>query len=190
MRLRLETRKKSAKRPETFSPCRVRGLVRAPQIPTVPCPNSKPWNPRSSRPLPPRRTKPSWKRSGVAALGKKGSVSEQLKTLGKLSPEERREMGPAINGLKARVGEALGARREVLQEAALNARLEAERVDVTLPLRAAPSETGRIHPVSQVIDELTAIFADMGFSIAEGPDVETDHLNFHRAELPGRPSGA
>ncbi|WP_425088745.1 phenylalanine--tRNA ligase subunit alpha [Stappia sp.] len=120
----------------------------------------------------------------VAALGKKGSVSEQLKTLGKLSPEERREMGPAINGLKHRVGEALGARREVLQEAALNARLEAERVDVTLPLRAAPSETGRIHPVSQVIDELTAIFADMGFSIAEGPDVETDHLNFTALNFP------
>ncbi|MBC00776.1 MAG: phenylalanine--tRNA ligase subunit alpha [Rhodobacteraceae bacterium] len=120
----------------------------------------------------------------VAALGKKGSVSEQLKTLGKLSPEERREMGPAINGLKHRVGEALGARREVLQEAALNARLEAERVDVTLPLRSAPSETGRIHPVSQVIDELTAIFADMGFSIAEGPDVETDHLNFTALNFP------
>lgn len=120
----------------------------------------------------------------VAALGKKGSVSEQLKTLGKLSPEERREMGPAINGLKARVGEALGARREILQEAALNARLEAERVDVTLPLRMAPSETGRIHPVSQVIDELTAIFADMGFSIAEGPDVETDHLNFTALNFP------
>ncbi|WP_029057609.1 phenylalanine--tRNA ligase subunit alpha [Stappia stellulata] len=120
----------------------------------------------------------------VAALGKKGSVSEQLKTLGKLSPEERREMGPAINGLKQRVGEALGARREVLQEAALNARLEAERIDVTLPLRAAPSEAGRIHPVSQVIDELTAIFADMGFSIAEGPDVETDHLNFTALNFP------
>ena len=93
-------------------------------------------------------------------------------------------MGPAINGLKHRVGEALGARREVLQEAALNARLEAERVDVTLPLRSAPSETGRIHPVSQVIDELTAIFADMGFSIAEGPDVETDHLNFTALNFP------
>jgi phenylalanyl-tRNA synthetase alpha chain len=120
----------------------------------------------------------------IGALGKKGSVSEKLKTLGSLSPEERREAGPAINGLKQRVGEAIQARKEVLQEAALDARLAAERVDVTQPLRPAPSETGRIHPVSQVIDELTAIFADMGFSIAEGPDIETDHLNFTQLNFP------
>jgi phenylalanyl-tRNA synthetase alpha chain len=120
----------------------------------------------------------------IAALGKKGSVSEKLKTLGSLSPDERREMGPAINGLKTRVTDALAARRELLQDAALDARLETERVDVTLPLRAAPAEAGRIHPVSQVIDELTAIFADMGFSIAEGPDIETDHLNFTQLNFP------
>jgi len=129
-------------------------------------------------------TEPELDEVRVAALGKKGSISEKLKTLGKLSPEERREMGPAINGLKTRVGEAIAARKAVLQEAALNARLEAERVDVTLPLRPAPSITGRIHPVSQVIDELTAIFADMGFSIAEGPDIETDYLNFTALNFP------
>ncbi len=125
----------------------------------------------------------------VAALGKKGSVSEKLKTLGKMTPEERQAMGPAINGLKARVTEALASRRDVLKEAALAAKLEADRVDVTLPLRRAPAEEGRIHPVSQVIDELTAIFADMGFSIAEGPDIETDYLNFTALNFPeGHPA--
>ncbi|GGE89501.1 hypothetical protein GCM10007285_16190 [Stappia taiwanensis] len=120
----------------------------------------------------------------IATLGKKGSVSERLKMLGKVSPEERRELGPAINGLKARVGEALAARKAVLQEEALTARMEAERVDISLPLRRPPAEEGRVHPVSQVIDELTAIFADMGFSIAEGPDIETDHLNFTALNFP------
>ncbi|NRG16202.1 phenylalanine--tRNA ligase subunit alpha [Rhizobiales bacterium] len=125
----------------------------------------------------------------VSALGKKGSVSEKLKTLGKMTPEERQVMGPAINGLKARVGEALAARKEELGAKALEARLLAERVDVTLPLRNAPAEEGRIHPVSQVIDELTAIFADMGFSIAEGPDIETDYFNFTALNFPeGHPA--
>ena len=123
-------------------------------------------------------TEPALDDVRVSALGKKGTISEKLKTLGKVSPEERRVLGPAINGLKARVGDAIAARKAVLQEAALNARLEAERIDVSLPLRSAPATAGRIHPVSQVIDELTAIFADMGFAVAEGPDIETDHLNF------------
>jgi phenylalanyl-tRNA synthetase alpha chain len=72
-----------------------------------------------------------------------------------------------------------GARRAAL----------AETIDVTLPVRSSPAERGRIHPISQVIDEITAIFADMGFSVAEGPDIETDYLQFHRAELPRGPSG-
>jgi phenylalanyl-tRNA synthetase alpha chain len=104
----------------------------------------------------------------VAALGKKGSISEQMKTLGKMSPEERKTMGPALNGLKDRVTDAIAARKTVLAEAALEARLASERVDVTLPMRPSPVESGRIHPVSQVIDEITAIFGDMGFAIAEG----------------------
>ncbi|GJE26077.1 phenylalanine--tRNA ligase subunit alpha [Methylobacterium organophilum] len=125
----------------------------------------------------------------VAALGKKGSVSELLKTLGAMSPEERRERGPLINGLRDRVSGAIAAKREALAEAALEARLKAERVDVTLPLREAPQVRGRIHPISQVIDEITAIFADMGFSVAEGPDVETDELNFTALNFPeGHPA--
>ncbi|HEY5819839.1 MAG TPA: phenylalanine--tRNA ligase subunit alpha [Mesorhizobium sp.] len=114
----------------------------------------------------------------VAALGKKGSVSELLKTLGSMTAEERQVKGPEINGLKNRVTEALTARKSELKDAAITARLAAEKVDVTLPVRQSPAERGRIHPISQVIDEITAIFADMGFAIAEGPDIETDYYNF------------
>jgi len=125
----------------------------------------------------------------VAALGKKGSVSELLKGLGTMSPEERKLMGPALNGLRDRVTEALAARRAVLKDAELTRRLAAERVDVTLPLRPSPLETGRIHPVSQVIDEITAIFADLGFKVAEGPDIETDYYNFIALNFPvGHPA--
>ncbi|KZL15843.1 phenylalanine--tRNA ligase subunit alpha [Pseudovibrio sp. Ad26] len=125
----------------------------------------------------------------VAALGKKGSVSEKMKTLGKMSPEERKEMGPALNGLKNRVGEAITARKDVLKVEALNARLASETVDVSQPLRTTPAEEGRIHPISQVTDELIAIFADMGFSVAEGPDIETDELNFTALNFPeGHPA--
>jgi phenylalanyl-tRNA synthetase alpha chain len=125
----------------------------------------------------------------VAALGKKGSISELLKTLGGMSPEERKEKGPLINGLRDRVSAALAERRVALKDAALDARLQAERVDVTLPLPESPVARGRIHPISQVMDELTAIFADMGFSIAEGPDVETDFHNFTALNFPvGHPA--
>ena len=125
----------------------------------------------------------------VSALGKKGAVSDLLKTLGSITPEERKERGPLINGLRDRVQAAIAARREALQEAALEARLASERIDVTLPLREAPELRGRIHPISQVIDEITAIFADMGFSVAEGPDIETDELNFTALNFPeGHPA--
>src|SRR5438876_7222910 len=125
----------------------------------------------------------------VAALGKSGSVTALLKTLGGLSPDERKVQGPAINGLKERVTAALGARRDVLKRAALDARLNTETVDVTLPVRESPAEAGRIHPISQVTDELTAIFADMGFAVAEGPDIETDDLNFTKLNIPeGHPA--
>ena len=125
----------------------------------------------------------------VAALGKKGSVSELLKTLGSMTPEERQVQGPAINGLKNRVTEALAERKTALKDAAINARLAAEKVDVTLPVRQSPSERGRIHPISQVIDEITAIFADMGFTVAEGPDIETDYYNFTALNFPeGHPA--
>lgn len=125
----------------------------------------------------------------VAALGKKGSVSELLKTLGAMTPDERKERGPLINGLRDRVATALTARKTDLAEAALEARLASERIDVTLPGREAPEARGRIHPISQVIDEVTAIFADMGFAVAEGPDIETDELNFTALNFPpGHPA--
>jgi phenylalanyl-tRNA synthetase alpha chain len=125
----------------------------------------------------------------IAALGKSGSVSALLKTLGSMTPEERKLQGPHINGLKDRLGGALAARRETLQSAALDQRLNSETLDVTLPLRESPAESGRVHPVSQVIDELTTIFADMGFSVAEGPDIETDDLNFTKLNFPeGHPA--
>lgn len=125
----------------------------------------------------------------VAALGKKGTISERLKTLGSMNPEERKTAGPAINGLKQRVGEAIAARKAELHEAAIDGRLAADTVDVTLPVRRAPAERGRIHPISQVIDEITAIFGDLGFQIAEGPDIETDYYNFTALNFPeGHPA--
>ena len=125
----------------------------------------------------------------IAALGKKGSVSALLASLGKMDPEARRVAGPLINGLKADIAAAIDARAAALKAEAQAARLEAERLDVTLPLRAAPTATGRIHPISQVIDEITAIFSDMGFSIAEGPDIETDWHNFTALNFPeGHPA--
>jgi phenylalanyl-tRNA synthetase alpha chain len=120
----------------------------------------------------------------VAALGKRGTISELLKTLGAMPPEERKLQGPRINGLKERVTAAIGERKAALRQAALSARLNTETVDVTLPVREPPTETGRIHPVSQVVDELTAIFADMGFAVAEGPDIETDDYNFTLLNFP------
>jgi ribosomal protein L20 len=120
----------------------------------------------------------------ISALGKKGSVSELLKTLGRMSPEERKEKGPVINGLRDTVQNAILSRRDALADAALEARLSAERLDVTLPVREPPETRGRIHPISQVIDELTAIFADMGFRVAEGPDIETDYYNFTALNFP------
>ncbi|WP_425283874.1 phenylalanine--tRNA ligase subunit alpha [Devosia chinhatensis] len=125
----------------------------------------------------------------VAALGKKGSVSALLATLGSMPPEERKAAGPAINGLKTEIAGLIEARGADLKAAALDARLAAETLDVTLPLRPAPTARGRIHPISQTIDEITAIFSDMGFSIAEGPDIETDYYNFTALNFPeGHPA--
>src|SRR6201989_3032357 len=125
----------------------------------------------------------------VAALGKKGSISALLSTLGKMSPDERKTEGARINLAKEAVTEALAARRDILKSAALDIRLKSEIIDVTLPLRELPAELGRIHPLSQVMDELTAIFADMGFTIAEGPDIETDDYNFTKLNFPeGHPA--
>jgi phenylalanyl-tRNA synthetase alpha chain len=125
----------------------------------------------------------------VAALGKAGSISALLKTLGAMTPEERKEKGPLINGLKDRITEALATRRHTLKDAALEARLSSERVDVTLPVAVSDNARGRLHPISQVIDELTTIFGDMGFAVAEGPDIENDFYNFTALNFPeGHPA--
>ena len=125
----------------------------------------------------------------VAALGKKGSVSALLASLGSMAPEERKSAGPAINGLKNEIAGLIETASAALKGAALEARLKAETVDITLPLQPAPTAQGRIHPISQTLDEITAIFSDMGFSIAEGPDIETDYFNFTALNFPeGHPA--
>jgi phenylalanyl-tRNA synthetase alpha chain len=118
----------------------------------------------------------------VGSLGKKGSVSTVMKSLGTMTPDERKEMGPQLNGLKQAIGDALGARAADLREVALEARLASEKIDVTLPIR--PQLRGTIHPVSQVWDEVVQIFADLGFSVAEGPHIETDFYNFEALNIP------
>ena len=125
----------------------------------------------------------------VAALGKKGKVSELLKGLGTMNPDERKVMGPALNGLKNRLNDAIAERRTVLRDAGIEGRLAQEKVDVTLPARPDRAHEGSIHPLSQVVDEITAIFADMGFRIAEGPHIETDYYNFTSLNFPeGHPA--
>jgi phenylalanyl-tRNA synthetase alpha chain len=118
----------------------------------------------------------------LAALGKKGEVSLAMRALGAMSPEERQTAGPALNALKEEVTSALAAARAALADAALEARLATEWLDVTLPSR--PAARGTIHPVSQVMEELTAIFADLGFSVADGPLVESDWYNFDALNIP------
>jgi len=118
----------------------------------------------------------------VGALGKQGSVSGLLKGMGAMSPEERQVQGPLINGLRDKVTKALSARKAELEDAALNARLASERVDLTLP--APPRPKGSVHPTLQVMDELIEIFAQMGFAVAEGPDIEDDWHNFTALNFP------
>ena len=120
----------------------------------------------------------------VDTLGKKGSISRQMAQLGKMAPDERKAFGQLVNQVKTRVSDALDARKEKLEESALEARLANETADITLPVRLGPLAEGRIHPVSQVMGELIEIFADMGFSVAEGPDIETDDLNFTKLNIP------
>jgi phenylalanyl-tRNA synthetase alpha chain len=125
----------------------------------------------------------------VAELGKNGRITRLARMIGVSSLEERKENGPLINGLKDRVTAAIAARREALKGIALAQRLAGETIDVTLPTLDNPADAGRIHPISQVMDELTAIFADMGFAVAEGPDIETDDYNFTRLNFPdGHPA--
>ncbi len=118
----------------------------------------------------------------VGTLGKKGSVSALLATMGSLSPEDRKVQGPLFNGLRDTVTQAIAARKTELADAALDARLAGETLDVTLPAR--PENSGTVHPISQVLDEVVAIFAELGFGVAEGPDVEFDDYNFTKLNIP------
>ena len=118
----------------------------------------------------------------IEALGKAGSVSALLKTLGGMTPEQRTAEGPRINGLRETVTAALAARKGELESVALAARLASERIDLTLPAPETPR--GSVHPVSQVMDELAEIFADMGFAVAEGPEIEDDWHNFTALNIP------
>ncbi|HEX7760359.1 MAG TPA: phenylalanine--tRNA ligase subunit alpha [Caulobacteraceae bacterium] len=118
----------------------------------------------------------------VSALGKSGAISALLKSLGSMSPDERREQGPLINGLRDRVSAALAERKAALEAAELDSRLAAERLDLSLP--ATPKRRGAVHPTMQVMDEMIAIFAGMGFALAEGPDIEDDFHNFTALNFP------
>ena len=119
----------------------------------------------------------------VSALGKNGQITSLMKTLGGLAPEERKTAGQILNVFKNEITQALDAKKEILEAKALNARLETERVDVTLPVRPE-TISGRIHPLSQVIEESLTIFAQMGFELAEGPDIEDDWHNFEALNIP------
>jgi phenylalanyl-tRNA synthetase alpha chain len=125
----------------------------------------------------------------ISALGRKGSITLLYDNLGSMTLDQRKQEGAANNAIKFEVIEKLTKKEAELKTAELKAQLAAEAVDVTLPARQAGVETGRIHPISQVMDELIAIFADMGFSIAEGPDIETDEYNFTMLNFPpGHPA--
>ena len=118
----------------------------------------------------------------VEFLGKQGSISALLKTLGAMSPEQRQSEGPRIHGLREEVTAALAARKAELEGAALEARLAAERIDLSLPAPETPR--GSVHPIAQVMDELAEIFADMGFAVATGPEIEDDWHNFTALNMP------
>lgn len=118
----------------------------------------------------------------IDALGKQGSVSALLKTLGQMTPEERQVQGPVINGLREAVTNGIATKKATLETAILNQRLATERLDMTLP--APETARGSVHPVSQVMDELAEIFADMGFAVAEGPEIEDDWHNFSALNIP------
>lgn len=118
----------------------------------------------------------------VSALGKKGAISERMKTLGAMAPEERKSAGAELNALKDKIAQALNARKAALQARTLEARLVTEKIDVTLPVR--PEAQGTLHPVSQVWEEVVQIWGDLGFSVAEGPHIENDFYNFTALNIP------
>ncbi len=123
----------------------------------------------------------------VTVLGKKGRITALMKTLGQMDEQERKTKGQALNALKDEIAELIKKQESALKKQAIDARLVDEKIDITLSPR--PHEKGTIHPISQTIEELTAIFADMGFSVAEGPDIESDYFNFTALNFPpGHPA--
>jgi len=124
----------------------------------------------------------AWDEVRVAILGRNGRLTALLKGLGAVAPEARKERGAALNRLKAELEAALETRRAALDAKALDARLAAERVDITLPVR--PEQQGSIHPISRTMEEIAAIFGAMGFGLAEGPDIEDDWMNFGALNIP------
>jgi phenylalanyl-tRNA synthetase alpha chain len=118
----------------------------------------------------------------IASLGKKGSISERMKTLGTLAPDERRRLGAELNELKFKVASAIDERKQALGRDALATRLKTESIDVTLPIR--PELRGTIHPLSHVWEEVVQIWGDLGFSVAEGPHIEDDFYNFGALNMP------
>ena len=118
----------------------------------------------------------------VNALGKKGRITELLKTLGGLPIEERIEFGKKINAVKAELEAKISNQKEILETKQLNEKLKKEVIDVTLPIR--PETQGRLHPVSKVYEEIVAIFAEMGFEVADGPEIEDQFHNFNALNTP------
>ncbi len=118
----------------------------------------------------------------VGVIGKSGSLTGLMKELGTLSIEEKKTFGAAVNTVKNEITAAIEAKKVALEDAELNAKLQSESVDVTLPCR--PQHTGRIHPITQAIEEALTIFAQMGFDLAEGPDIEDDWHNFEALNIP------
>jgi phenylalanyl-tRNA synthetase alpha chain len=118
----------------------------------------------------------------VSALGKSGSITAQLKSLGKMDPQARAAEGPKIHALREAVTAVIAARKAELENAELERRLASERIDLSLPAPKRP--TGTVHPVSQVMDELAEIFADLGFGVAEGPEIEEQWYNFTALNMP------
>lgn len=120
----------------------------------------------------------------IAELGKKGRISLLMKELSNLSNEEKKENGSKLNNLKNTISNSISKKKEELESIDLDIRLLKEKVDVTLPVQAQSSKTGKIHPVSQVMDEIAEIFGSLGYQIAEGPDIETEHYNFNALNIP------
>ena len=118
----------------------------------------------------------------ISALGKKGKITGLMKSLGQMDPEERKTAGQKLNVLKQTISDQIDARKNELENAGLDARLAEERIDITLPTR--PESQGSVHPISQTMDEVVAIFGEMGFSVAEGPDIEEDWYNFTALNIP------